>query len=101
MSKQASQNQVHPATTRRSFLKCFAGSAAARSVFPATGSAGALLSAANRLGPADTASETFWRLVKEQFTIRPGIILLNPANLGPSPHMDRHKVIRLTLELDG
>src|SRR5262245_29283429 len=101
MSKQASQNQVHPATTRRSFLKGFAGSAAALSVFPATGSAGALLSAANRLGPADTASEPFWRLVKEQFTIRPGIILLNAANLCPSPHMVRDKVFRLTEDVDG
>src|SRR5262245_60021882 len=101
MSKQASQNQVHPATTRRSFLKGFAGSAAALSVFPATGSAGALLSAANRLGPADTASEPFWRLVKEQFTIRPGIILLNAANLCPSPHMVKDTVFRLTEDLDG
>src|SRR5262245_29983515 len=101
MNKQASQNRVHPATNRRSFLKGFAGSAAALSVFPATGSAGALLGAANRLGPADAASEPFWRLVKEQFTIRPGIILLNAANLCPSPHMVRDRVFRLTEDLDG
>jgi selenocysteine lyase/cysteine desulfurase len=101
MIKQVSQNQVHPATTRRSFLKGFAGSAAALSVFPATGSAGALLRAADRLGSADTASEPFWRLVKEQFTIRPGIILLNAANLCPSPHMVRDRVFRLTEDLDG
>jgi selenocysteine lyase/cysteine desulfurase len=101
MSKQASQNQVHPATTRRSFLKGFAGSAAALSVFPATGAAGALTRAVNRLGPADTASEPFWRLVKEQFTIRPGVILLNAANLCPSPHMVRDRVFRLTEDVDG
>jgi selenocysteine lyase/cysteine desulfurase len=101
MIKLVSQNQVHPATTRRSFLKGFAGSAAALSVFPATGSAGALLRAADRLGSADTASEPFWRLVKEQFTIRPGIILLNAANLCPSPHMVRDRVFRLTEDLDG
>jgi isopenicillin-N epimerase len=97
MSKQAN----HPATTRRSFLKGFAGGAAALSVFPMTESSSALLNAANRLGAADTASEPFWRLVKEQFTIRPGIILLNAANLCPSPHMVRDRVFRLTEDLDG
>ncbi|HKQ72083.1 MAG TPA: aminotransferase class V-fold PLP-dependent enzyme [Blastocatellia bacterium] len=101
MSKLASQNHGQPATTRRSFLKGFAGSAAALSVFPATGSAVPLLRAAHRLGPADAASEPFWRLVKEQFTIRPGIILLNAANLCPSPHMVRDRVFRLTEDLDG
>jgi len=101
MSKQASQNQVHPATTRRSFLKGFAGSAAALSAFPATGSAGALLRAANHLGSADAASEPFWRLVKEQFAIKSGITLLNAANLCPSPHMVRDRVFRLTEDLDG
>lgn len=91
----------HPSTTRRSFLKGFAGGAAALSVFPATGSANALLSAVNRLGGADTANEPFWRLVKEQFTIKPGIILLNAANLCPSPHMVRDRVFRLTEDVDG
>src|SRR5262249_4642392 len=91
----------HPSTTRRSFLKGFAGGAAALSVFPSTGSAKALLSAANRLGAADIGSESFWRLVKEQFAIRPGIILLNAANLCPSPHMVRDRVFRLTEDVDG
>jgi len=100
MSKQASQNQVHPATTRRSFLRGFAGSAAALSVFPATGAASALTRAANRLGAADSASEPFWRLVKEHFAIKPGITLLNAANLCPSPHMVRDRVFRLTEDLD-
>ena len=86
----------HPATTRRSFLKGFAGGAAALSVFPATAGARALLNAANRLGAADMGSESFWRLAKEQFAIRPGIILLNAANLCPAPHMVRDRVFRLT-----
>jgi isopenicillin-N epimerase len=91
----------HPATNRRSFLKGFAGGAAALSVFPSTGSAKALLSAASRLGATDMASEPFWRLVKEQFAIRPGMILLNAANLCPSPHMVRDRVFRLTEDVDG
>ncbi len=101
MTIQANQSQFHPATTRRSFLKGFAGSAAALSVFSATGSADALLRAANRLGAAETANEAFWRLVKEQFTIKPRIILLNAANLCPSPHMVRDTVFRLTEDVDG
>src|SRR5262245_11434766 len=91
----------HPATTRRSFLKGFAGGAAALSVFPSTGSAKALLSAANRLGAADMGSESFWRLVKEQFAIKPGIILLTAANLCPAPHMVRDRIFRLTEDVDG
>jgi selenocysteine lyase/cysteine desulfurase len=96
-----SKQKNNPATTRRSFLKGFAGGAAAVSVFPMTESSSALLRAANRLGAADTASEPFWRLVKEQFMIRPGIILLNAANLCPSPHMVRDRVFRLTEDVDG
>ncbi len=101
MNQQANQKQIQSPTTRRSFLRDFAGSAAALSVLPATGNADALLRAANRLGAADTASESFWRLVKEQFTIRPGVILLNAANLCPSPHMVRDRIFRLTEDVDG
>jgi len=101
MNQQANPNLFQPPTTRRSFLKRFAGSAAALSVFPAANSTDALLRVANRLGAADTANEPFWRLVKEQFTIKPRIILLNAANLCPSPHMVRDTVFRLTEDVDG
>ncbi len=88
MSRKENRIHGHPNAARRSFLKGFARSAAALSVFPATGSAGELMRAAAHLGSTDTAGESFWRLVKEQFAIRPGIILLNAANLCPSPHME-------------
>ncbi len=101
MSNHSSQGQSHPITTRRSFLRSFAGSAAAISVFPATYSTEALARAANSLGASDTAGETFWRLVKEQFAIKPKIIQLNAANLCPSPHMVRDAVFRLTEDVDG
>jgi len=101
MSQQTSRYPFHRPSTRRSFLKGFAGSAAALSVFPSTSSTDALLRAAYRLGAADTASEPFWRLVKEQFTIKPKLILLNAANLCPSPHMVRDTVFRLTEDVDG
>src|SRR5262249_41060506 len=38
--------------------------------------------------------------VKEQFTIKPKLILLNAANLCPSPHMVREKVFQWTNDVD-
>src|SRR5262249_26407706 len=104
MNQQPGRIQSHSNTTRRSFLKGFAGSAAALSVFPTADSTGVAPGLANRLGhltAADTVSEPFWRLVKEQFAVKPRIILLNAANLCPSPHMVRDTVFRLTEDLDG
>ena len=103
MNQRANQNQLHPSTTRRTFLKGFVGSAVALPVLPAfvpAGSADELLRAAGNLTAADAVSESFWRLVKEQFTIKPKLVLLNAANLCPSPHMVREKVFRLTDDLD-
>jgi selenocysteine lyase/cysteine desulfurase len=48
----------------------------------------------------DTLSESYWRLVKEQFTIKHKLILLNAANLCPSPYMVRETVFRLTEDID-
>ncbi|MGH9834511.1 MAG: aminotransferase class V-fold PLP-dependent enzyme, partial [Blastocatellia bacterium] len=103
MNPKLSRNHSHPATTRRSFLKGFAGSAAALSVFPSLDPARSgdeLLRAINHPG-ADASGEAFWRLVKEQFTIKPKLILLNAANLCPSPHMVKDTVFRLTEDVDG
>lgn len=38
--------------------------------------------------------------MKEQFTIKPKLILLNAVNLCPSPHMVRERVFRLTEDVD-
>ena len=51
--------------------------------------------------PTERIDESFWALVKEQFVIRPGYIMLNAANLCPSPHMVRDTVSRMTDDLDG
>jgi selenocysteine lyase/cysteine desulfurase len=76
-------------SNRRSFLKGIAGSAAVLPIIPVLARAG------------DSANESYWRLVKEQFPIRPNFIMLNAANLCPSPHMVRESVFRLTDDLDG
>jgi selenocysteine lyase/cysteine desulfurase len=90
-------------SNRRGFLKRFAGGAAALSVvhgFKTTGSGAELVQAASRLVAADTGGEAFWKLVKEQFTIKEGFILLNAANLCPSPYLVMEKVFNLTRDVD-
>src|SRR5262249_3998219 len=103
MNPQLNRNPLSSITRRRTFLKGFAGGATALSIFPTLGSADAgngLLGVASRLTATDTVNEPFWRLVKEQFTIKPQLIMLNAANLSPSPHMVREIVFRLTNDLD-
>lgn len=103
MNQQANSRQPYLSTNRRAFLKGFAGSAAALSIVPAIGTADTnneLFRAATRLTNADTPNEAFWQLVKEQFTIKPKYIMLNAANLCPSPHMVRERVFQLTNDLD-
>jgi selenocysteine lyase/cysteine desulfurase len=103
MPQPANRQESRP-PTRRAFLGGLAGGAAALSLFPRLDSADAnreLLRVASRLTAADSVGESFWRLVKEQFTIKPKVILLNAANLCPSPHMVRDTVFRLTEDVDG
>jgi hypothetical protein len=51
--------------------------------------------------PAGTvADERFWDLVKEQFPLRPGLILMNAANLCPAPYPVIETVFKLTRDVD-
>lgn len=112
------------APDRRSFLKRAAGGAAAVAVAPAVASAFApgWLTAAesrssggDRLPPsgavsldelaarartADAEDEEFWALVKRQFPLSEGLILMNAANLCPSPFPVQETVFRLTRDVD-
>ena len=56
--------------------------------------------AAIRLGPAEQAEEDFWRLVKGAFPLREGLILMNAANLCPSPISVQQRVFELTRDVD-
>jgi isopenicillin-N epimerase len=103
MNVQTIEEQPQPAVNRRTFLKGVTGGVAALPVLPAltrAGSADELLRVSANLNPGERVSESYWRLVKEQFTIRPNLIMLNAANLCPSPHMVRERVFRLTDDLD-
>jgi selenocysteine lyase/cysteine desulfurase len=100
MNQPSLSNQLAPQAARRNFLKGFVGSAATLPALISPASSASFRNAAHRLRPADTGDETFWQLVKEQFTIKPKLILLNAANLCPSPHMVRERVFRLTEDVD-
>ena len=89
---------------RRSFLKTIAGSVAALPVVPAlirAGSGSELARVNERLAAGNSTDESYWRLVKGQFAIKPDFIMLNAANLCPSPHSVREALYRLTDDLDG
>ena len=90
---------------RRRFLTTLVGGVAATAVVPAahassiqTGrSFAGFRGALTGLDPAD---ERYWQLVKEQFSLRPGLILMNAANLCPSPYPVVHAVQSLTASVD-
>jgi isopenicillin-N epimerase len=91
---------------RRQFMKTFFGGAAAAAVLPSTvfsrnnGSSESLKKAAFKLSAIDGGGEDFWKLVKENFSIRKDLIMLNAANLCPSPYSVQRRVFELTRNVD-
>ena len=95
---------MEPPRGRRGFLKGIAGSVAALPVVPAlmrAASGSELVQARERLVAGNLADESYWRNVKGQFAIKPDFIMLNAANLCPSPHLVKEALYRLTDDLDG
>ncbi len=94
----------HP--PRREFLSRLLGGAAAAAVLPAgmvAGSEGSASSPPTGLGellrnpPID---ERYWSLVKDQFPLRDDLIIMNAANLCPSPWQVEEAVFGLTRDVD-
>ena len=91
---------------RRQFMKTILGGAAAAAVLPSgvfsenMGSFKSLKSKAIGLSAGDAGGEGFWKLVKENFSIRKGLIMLNAANLCPSPYPVQQRVFELTRDID-
>ena len=91
---------------RRRFLKQLLGSTAAAAALPSFGfgeqrdALKDLKDAAGGHSGSNINEERFWRLVKEQFLIRKGLIMLNAANLCPSPYPVQQMVFKLTRDLD-
>jgi len=53
-----------------------------------------------RLDSWEEADEDFWKLVKEAFPLREGLIIMNAANLCPSPISVQQRVFELTRDVD-
>lgn len=51
--------------------------------------------------PGSAEDEAYWRRVREQFPLAPGLILMNAANLCPSPYAVQDAVFRHTRDVDG
>jgi selenocysteine lyase/cysteine desulfurase len=91
---------------RRIFLKHFVGGAAAAAVLPhglvgEASRAWTRLKAESVIPSSDVVGdEVFWKLVKEQFMLRRGLIMLNAANLCPSPYPVQQAVFEWTRDMD-
>ncbi len=101
----ASERASLPTTTsRRSFLRRAAGGLVAGAAAPSLAFAHerngltALAEAARSMAPG--AQEPFWEMVRAQFALRPGLTLLNAANLCPAPLAVSDAVTSLTRDID-
>ena len=91
---------------RRQFMKRLLGSTAALAFLPPISFDGdgssfeALEGAVKKFSTRDVGEEAFWQLVKEHFLIRKDLIMLNAANLCPSPYPVQQMVFDLTRDID-
>ncbi len=92
--------------SRRTILKGMFSSAAAGIMLPYTqieqqiSRTESLQEAVKRIGEKETGDERFWGIVKKQFMIKEGLIMLNAANLCPSPLSVQKKLFELTKDVD-
>lgn len=102
-----------PVPDRRRFLTQLLGGAAAALAVPEalvaregeeiwTGSfpPGSFHPSALQPANPSPADEAYWRRVQEQFPLAPGLILMNAANLCPSPYPVQEAVFRHTRDVD-
>ncbi|UCG84780.1 MAG: aminotransferase class V-fold PLP-dependent enzyme [Gemmatimonadota bacterium] len=92
-------------TGRRAFFRRFMGGLAATVALPPVISerdwrSGARVPRLPKLSEAPP-DEAYWRLVAQQFSLRAGLVMMNAANLCPSPYQVAQSVNRLTADVDG
>lgn len=98
------------ARSRRRFLGQVAAAVVASAGLPRPGAArtggqplpaaGILQRLRRRLASLQEADEAYWRLVRDQFPVRDDLVLMNAANLCPSPLPVQQRVFELTREVD-
>jgi selenocysteine lyase/cysteine desulfurase len=91
---------------RRGFLRQLAGGGAAAAVLPHIGLLGQLNatevfeSRLVELQAGQAADERFWRAVRDLYPLRSGLVLLNAANLCPSPYPVMEAEIRFIRDVN-
>jgi len=91
---------------RRQFIKRLFGGAAALAAVPSISfgdnadAFDTLKETAFRLSGTDSGDEAYWTLVKAHFLVRKGLIMLNAANLCPSPYPVQQMLFDLTRDID-
>jgi selenocysteine lyase/cysteine desulfurase len=108
MSRQSIKHftNIEGSVSRRSMLKGMFRGAAAGMLLPyenlglRASQSESLREAVERIGEKETGDERFWEIVKGQFMIREGLIMLNAANLCPSPVSVQKKLFELTKDVD-
>lgn len=102
----SSKDKVDPHSSRRRFLKQLTGGVAASAMLPSALLAHSEILSKKPLHPVpkltstNEADEGFWRVVKEQFPLRPGFIIMNAANLCPAPYPVSETVFTLQRDVD-
>ena len=92
--------------SRRTFVKRLLGGTAATALWPALNfGEGAPSPRPGRAIPpglvgAQAGDEKYWELVKGHFPLRKGLIMMNAANLCPSPYVVRQLVIEYMQDID-
>jgi isopenicillin-N epimerase len=91
---------------RRKFFKQLGAGLTATAAAPLISSAG-LVKDSSFLRPGelaarrDPSNESYWEMVKKQFAIQPGLLMVNAANLCPAPHFVNERVSGYSKNLSG
>jgi len=91
---------------RREFLSRLFGGTAAAAMVPLFGAHGLSIpdlreGTISRSGsPGNQTGEQYWQLVKDQFPLRDDLVIMNAANLCPSPWQVQEAVFGLTRDVD-
>ncbi len=96
------------ASTRRRFLGQITGATLASAALPGalsgeapeTSAEEALRGLSRRLGARSPRDEAFWEVVRSQYPVRDDLVLMNAANLCPSPFPVQQRVFALTRDVD-
>lgn len=89
------ENSFQP--NRRKFLHHLAAGSLAAWVLPALAQAKNFQQISP---PGDIADESYWEMVKKQFSVPDNLVMLNAANLCPSPYFINERMYALTRELE-